>query len=495
MSRRASTRSCLVTCVAAALAGCFEAGPLFSGGTSGPERDADAEATGEAETGATGDLGDTEIGVANDSGPTLQDTRVEPDTAVAPDAADTSVATDAGPDSDAATEVDPGDGGDAGGDVADADSIDAGPVQACLSDGDCVGAMGGDACAGPLRCIDYGCRPDPAGAVQCPADGPCVAYACNPVTGLCDARDTCSCETPLALMCGEPLSWSSDDPGGRQTYAAFGCGPAPAGATMRLVSLAPSGRVRLTGGEAVAGLHVLEGACDPLASCQSGGARTLYFDAMPGAPYTLAVEERGPGELVTLRADCDIQRESACRDGFDDDADGVSDCDDRDCDGVDGCALPPLDEAGLCRDEVDNDLDGATDCDDPDCVDESVCLETCELLTGSLYCNYKQGLTNGSGKARSTHYSCNPVPQTAKEMVFGITAGYSGPIRIGFQGSNGLALHLLVETGRGCTPRDCIQMSTGDITFYMSEGTTYYLAVDGPGAAVGNFYFEIDCLE
>lgn len=484
-----------------ALAGCFEEGPLLSSGTLGPGRETAMDSGEGAETSGAGDsdgagaeiAGDADgaPSTGDDAGP-VADTSVAGDTAATADDTVGELGDSAGPGNDTS----PFDGAIAGDvDAAeDSDGADGGPVQACLTDQDCAGVAGQDRCAGPLRCVDYGCRPDPAGAVVCPPDEACLAYACNPASGVCEGRDTCSCETSLALACGATRSWSSSDPGGRDTYAAFGCGPAPAGATMRLVSLAPSGRVRLTGGAGVAGMHILEGPCDPLASCAAGGGRTLYFDALPGASYTLAVEERGDGELVSVQAECGLTAESACRDGLDDDGDGVSDCDDRDCDGIDGCTLPPLHEGGLCRDAADNDGDGATDCDDPDCVDEVACLETCEVLTTSTYCNFKQGLSNGGGKARSTHYSCNPVPQTAKEVVFEITAGYSGPIRIGFQGSNGLALYLLVDTGRGCTPRDCAEMSTGDLTFYMSEGTTYYLAVDGPGAAVGNFNFEIDCL-
>ena len=486
----------VLACLVTALGGCFETGPLFSGGTGAPGRDSAGEVGVDAPSDA-----DSDDGGASEVGPVeVGDT---PDVAVAPDSRD---ASDALGDS-AVGAVDVADTGDTAGPAETAaDStaselpdtaadVNAGSLRACLVDGDCDGVVVGDRCAGPVRCIDYGCRQDPAGSVVCATEAPCTASECNPATGLCEERNTCSCETPLALPCAVPLSWSSNDPGGRDPYAAFGCGPAPAGPSMRLVSLAPSGRVRVTGNEGVAGLHVLEGACDPTTSCEAGGERVLYFDALPGATYTLAVEERGPSELVTVRADCGLTRESACRDGLDDDADGLSDCGDRDCDGIDGCALPPLDEGGLCGDEVDNDEDGATDCDDPDCAGDVACLETCEVLTGSTYCNYKQGLTNGGGKMRSTHYSCNPVPQTAKEVVFEITAGYSGPIRIAFQGSNGLALHLLVDTGRGCTPRDCVQMSTTDITFDMVLGTTYYLAIDGPSAVVGNFNIEIDCLE
>jgi hypothetical protein len=59
-----------------------------------------------------------------------------------------------------------------------------------------------------------------------------------------------------------------------------------------------------------------------------------------------------------------------CDDGYDNDGDGLTDCDDPDCFGP-GCPE-------ICSDGYDNDIDGFVDCDDPDCFGAPACLETCD---------------------------------------------------------------------------------------------------------------------
>lgn len=56
-----------------------------------------------------------------------------------------------------------------------------------------------------------------------------------------------------------------------------------------------------------------------------------------------------------------------CDDGFDNDGDGSADCSDPSCLRVAPCA----DE--LCGDQLDNDADGAVDCDDTDCAESESC--------------------------------------------------------------------------------------------------------------------------
>jgi len=86
--------------------------------------------------------------------------------------------------------------------------------------------------------------------------------------------------------------------------------------------------------------------------------------------------------------------EVACHDGEDEDYDGLTDCDDSDCQGVEVClgCFDGLDNDGngladcadptcatgegclnTCDDEADNDADGRTDCADPDCAGSAAC--------------------------------------------------------------------------------------------------------------------------
>ena len=64
--------------------------------------------------------------------------------------------------------------------------------------------------------------------------------------------------------------------------------------------------------------------------------------------------------------------EHACRDGLEDDCNGVTDCADADCVGASFCALCQPSEM-RCGDRIDDDCDGATDCEDADCALVVVC--------------------------------------------------------------------------------------------------------------------------
>lgn len=75
--------------------------------------------------------------------------------------------------------------------------------------------------------------------------------------------------------------------------------------------------------------------------------------------------------------------EARCSDGFDNDNDGGVDCADSDCAGLGPCG--PEDSEARCTDGIDNDNDGSTDCGDPDCGglagcvpenDETTCADT-----------------------------------------------------------------------------------------------------------------------
>ena len=62
-----------------------------------------------------------------------------------------------------------------------------------------------------------------------------------------------------------------------------------------------------------------------------------------------------------------------CKDGRDNDCDGLSDCQDADCNGDSVCAGICITEATRekgkkCNDGVDNDCDGLADAEDSDCT-------------------------------------------------------------------------------------------------------------------------------
>jgi len=62
--------------------------------------------------------------------------------------------------------------------------------------------------------------------------------------------------------------------------------------------------------------------------------------------------------------------EEVCVDGFDNDADGQTDCLDAECSGYEVCTG--------CLDGLDNDADGLSDCSDASCANSEACTGACD---------------------------------------------------------------------------------------------------------------------
>ncbi len=89
---------------------------------------------------------------------------------------------------------------------------------------------------------------------------------------------------------------------------------------------------------------------------------TTYFVVVDGPPDGVTA-----GGLFVL--DVEAVGESNCGDGFDEDHDGLTDCEDADC-----AVLPICRPEQDCSDGVDEDEDGSTDCEDEDCSGHEACV-------------------------------------------------------------------------------------------------------------------------
>ena len=106
------------------------------------------------------------------------------------------------------------------------------------------------------------------------------------------------------------------------------------------------------------------------------GCTAMEYGAPPSvALYGVPLEEvchNGYDDDEDGLTDCDDpdcpvnERCFSCHDGLDNDANGQADCSDTSCAGVEGCV-------GSCDDGSDDDDDGLIDCDDPDCSGSSEC--------------------------------------------------------------------------------------------------------------------------
>ena len=108
-----------------------------------------------------------------------------------------------------------------------------------------------------------------------------------------------------------------------------------------------------------------------------GGACTTFIDWDGTSALDLVIEDQRGAFRPRDGGACDVgayelvEAEPDCEDGFDEDVDGLTDCDD-----VDDCAMHPtcIVVEVDCGDGADENGDGAVDCEDTDCVSASECV-------------------------------------------------------------------------------------------------------------------------
>jgi len=96
----------------------------------------------------------------------------------------------------------------------------------------------------------------------------------------------------------------------------------------------------------------------------------------------------------------------SCRNGSDDDGDGLIDCADPNC-AEDATCIPEA----VCADHVDQDLDGLIDCADPDCNGHDGCEYGAELSCGDAADNDADGLVDCADADCSATLGCAAVPE------------------------------------------------------------------------------------
>jgi len=109
-----------------------------------------------------------------------------------------------------------------------------------------------------------------------------------------------------------------------------------------------------------------------------GGGQGFRCDNDPSceADCSDGLDEDMDGRFDCADIDCALEahcQESVCGDGFDDDGDGRDDCDEYEClDAMFCVASDPIEDCAVAGDE---DADGLVDCADPDC--DATCVEDC----------------------------------------------------------------------------------------------------------------------
>jgi hypothetical protein len=132
------------------------------------------------------------------------------------------------------------------------------------------------------------------------------------------------------------------------------------------------------GGGIDAGIYI-QSVCDAAGVCldkaddvTSNGTEGILFQAPADGTYYLIVKgfsaSPSPATYAIAAYYYEDPSELTCDDGFDNDIDGLVDCEDSDCFGVGACTTETV-----CDDGLDNDLDGDIDCADAECAGMAPC--------------------------------------------------------------------------------------------------------------------------
>ncbi|MDA3865099.1 MAG: hypothetical protein PF689_14655 [Deltaproteobacteria bacterium] len=97
------------------------------------------------------------------------------------------------------------------------------------------------------------------------------------------------------------------------------------------------------------------------------------------------IDDDGNGHIDCDDQDCfasDLcnELEEICNNGIDDNGNGDVDCDDSACSEHTACQTP----AEICDNEIDDDGDGHVDCDDQDCFEFSECIDIAEICDNEI---------------------------------------------------------------------------------------------------------------
>lgn len=176
-----------------------------------------------------------------------------------------------------------------------------------------------------------------------------------------------------------------------------------------------------------------------------------------------------------------------CDNGIDDDADGLTDCDDGDCGDFAPCLGIPVE---ICGNGIDDDFDDAVDCADDDCANFAACLlcgDACifgELVCGvDLDADFPKSacsLTRGS----PVDFYTLVVPEGSEQVTINLTAPYDTYLAL--YDENCVLVELDDDGGAGLN---------SSITREMPAGTYLVGASSFSSTASGDFVLSASCNE
>ena len=161
----------------------------------------------------------------------------------------------------------------------------------------------------------------------------------------------------------------------------------------------------------------------------------------------------------------------------------------------------------ICNDGTDNDADGLTDCDDSDCKADAACAAAgCTAAGAPLTCG---GATTGKNSDQGSTqkiagYTCADGAannETGPEFVQALTAECDGDLTISLQKTStagGFLDLFLLDGSQACAPSTCVAhglMSgkAAQIVTKAKKGQQFWVVVDGYAMFTGSYALKVTC--
>jgi len=146
----------------------------------------------------------------------------------------------------------------------------------------------------------------------------------------------------------------------------------------------------------------------------------------------------------------------------------------------------------VCDDNFDDDRNGLVDCQDPNCASFPSCGQSSnacdEVIISDISCGQTISDTTAAGASRMHWYGCREdTPFLGPEVVYRFVPPVSGIYHVSTTHGEVIAL---TDGPRGCDPAECLAMGA-QTSFLAGPTAVTYLVVDGVSA--GDFALTVTC--
>jgi hypothetical protein len=151
----------------------------------------------------------------------------------------------------------------------------------------------------------------------------------------------------------------------------------------------------------------------------------------------------------------------------------------------------------VCTDNIDNDADGLTDCNDKDCVSDPACPSCIASENISCGSSVEGNNTKDGSTDIINNYSCNAFNYEGNEYAYSFKTDKSQKVAIKFSSKDSSTDIIVISPDIGqdssCKQAFCLTFGINDVKFDAEPDREYFIVVDGYNGASGNYKFTVSC--